>query len=238
MQLKRNQLIPEQSKSLRGRQKSIAKNIYDVFQAKIKEYQAISKKEETSEQSLNLFEAKRELMKTLIGQIYIASDPDRKFLNTFSPSDINKLCDIFEENMVRSLPEEIDKKKAEELVTGLDDEGEEIDTAATFKDKIIDHHRQNNPIGHILEYLIEEKGVSKSRILRKTIEHADLIHAYFRKYPEVFVISYYWILKREEMHKAVEAVFPKIYILPDIRKYIDESYNKTDPDDEKYGNDD
>jgi hypothetical protein len=238
MQLKRNQLIPEQSKSLRGRQKSIAKNIYDVFHAKIKEYQAISKKEETSQQSLNLFEAKRELMKTLIGQIYIASDPDRKFLNTFSPGDINKLCDIFEENMVRSLPEEIDEKRAEELVTGLDDEGEEIDTAATFKDKIIDHHRQNNPIGHILEYLMEEKGVSKSRILRKTIEHADLIHAYFRKYPEVFVISYRWILKREEMHEAVEAVFPKIYALPDIRKYIDESYNKIDPDDEKYGNED
>lgn len=185
-----------------------------------------------------LYNTRRELFEVVFSSICISKESERKILNTFSPGELVLLCDLFEEEIVDSKSVEEDENRSQELAAWVGGDDDETDSAATFYDKVIQHHAINRPIGDLLEDMLNTRNITHARLFKKTMENADIIRWYFGRYPEVFIVSYFTILTYEQMHKVVEKIFPKQYYLPDIKSYIDRRYDKTDPDDEKYGNDD
>lgn len=193
--------------------------------------------ESTYRRNNKLYETRQELFSIIFTDIYLAKDTERKILNTFHPSELVNMYDFFEEETVKVRSKYDIDQREEELAVWVSGDEDETDVAETFYEKVIRHHEQNRPIGLILEDVVNSRDISSNRVFRKTLEKAHILRSYFKKYPEVFIMSYISLFTYKQMNQAVEAIFPEEYSLPDIRTYIDWRYDIKNPD-EQYRDDD
>lgn len=225
-------------------ERRFASKLYDVLHIENIIHKRIISNETTGgdpnidKRNHKLYNTRKELFEVVFSSICISKESERKILNTFTPDELVLLCDLFEEEVVANKSSEEDESRTQELAAWIGDDDDETDVAATFYDKVVEHHAINRPIGDLLEDMLKTRNITYARLFKKTIENAGIMRWYFWRYPEVFIVSYCTILSYEQMNKAVEKIFPKQYHMPDIKSYIDRRYDKNDPDDEKYGNED
>lgn len=224
-------------------ERRFASKLYDVLHIENIIHKRISASEDTwsdpniDKRNHKLYTTRRELFEVIFSSICISKESEKKVLNTFTPDELVLLCDLFEEEIIANKSVEEDESRTQELAAWVGGDDDDTDVAATFYDKVIQHHAINRPIGDLLEDMLNTRKITYARLFKKTMENAHIMRGYFWRYPEVFIVSYCTILTYEQMNKAVEKIFPKQYPMPDIKSYIDRRYDKENPD-EQYGDND
>lgn len=230
IQKKKNWILGLWYLPLSKHDRRVTSKLYDILSTEIYINEKIMTDEytEQSHEIVRKYEdienTKKELLMILFGNIYTSTYVETKILATFTPQEITTFLDIFEESVVSTIEKRDTQERNNEIAAWITGDEDETDVAATFYEKVIEHHEINNPIGIALESLFYSKNISHNNIYKKTIEHANIIRAYFKKYPEIFIIAFCPFLNHTQMHQAFEAIFPEKYNIPDSKKYIDYRY--------------
>lgn len=239
IQIKKSKLLGVSYLPLSKFERRFASKLYDVLHIENIIHKRIIANEKTwgdpntDKRVHKLYNTRRDLFEVIFSSICISKKSEEKVLNTFTPNELVLLCDLFEEETIANKSVEEDESRKQELAAWVGWDDDETDVAATFYDKVIEHHEINRPIGNLLEDMINTRNITHARLFKKIIENADIMKGYFWKYPEVFIVSYCTILTYEQMNKAAEVLFPKRYSLPDKQKYIDHRYDM-DPEEDQY----
>ncbi len=218
-------------------ERRVASKLYDILSTETIIHQKIAKNQDTANRDVKLYEAKKDLFMTILGNIYTSKYTEPKILGSFKPEEIVTLLDIFEEETIEIINKHTDEDRNKELAAWVTGDDDDTDAAQTFYEKVVEHHETNRPIWEIIEDITNTKNITRSRIFRKTVENAKVMRWYFWQYPQVFIISFLTVLDYDQMLKAVEAIFPEKYMLPDIRWYIDRWYNIENPDEQYWDED-
>lgn len=217
-------------------ERRFASKLYDVLHLeniihkRITESQKSWAEPNIANRSHKLYTTRKELFEIILSSICISKESEKKVLNTFSPDELVLLCDFFEEETVENITQDGDEQRTQELAAWISDDNDETDVAATFYDRVVQHHEINNPLGTLVKDMLYNRWITYARLYRKLIQNTQLMRWYFWRYPHIFVVSYCEVLTYEQMNNAMQKIFPKHYCLPDMKSYIDRWYDREKPD--------